>query len=227
MFDAHAEAPSTAFRRRLLAAMLARAGQDGWTDATLKAAAKDAGLGEGEAELAAPGGVADLLDAFADQTDQAMLERLASLDLAKMKIRARVTAAIRARLLALDPHRKAAQRAVAALAFIRPALTAQLQWRTADRIWRALADTSTDFNFYSKRAILVGVHAATLAHWLRDDTPGYESTWAFLADRIENVMQIEKLKAQAAQAQFWPHMAAAFMGRFRYRGGADFGDRHN
>jgi ubiquinone biosynthesis protein COQ9 len=213
-----AAAPSEAFRRRLLAEMLTQAAADGWTDAAMRAAAKVAGLSEGEMHLAAPEGVADLLDAFADQTDQDMLARLAGMDIARMKVRARVTAAIRARIRALDPHRKAAQRAVAALALMRPALAARLQWRTADRIWRALADASADFNYYTKRAILIGVHAAVLAHWLRDETPGYESTWAFLADRIENVMQIEKLKAQAAQAQFWPHMAAAFLGRFRYRG---------
>ena len=31
--------------------------------------------------------------------------------------------------------------------------------------------------------------------WLGDDSPGHAATWAFLDRRIENVMQVEKLKA--------------------------------
>ena len=58
-------------------------------------------------------------------------------------------------------------------------------------------DVSTDFNFYTKRAILMGVYSATLMRWFTDDSADGSATDAFLAARIENVMQFEKLKAQA------------------------------
>ena len=57
-------------------------------------------------------------------------------------------------------------------------------------------DTSTDFNFYTKRATLAGVYSSTLLYWLNDRSPGAEQTWSFLDRRIDDVMKIEKLKSQ-------------------------------
>jgi ubiquinone biosynthesis protein COQ9 len=192
-------APSDRFRDRMMAVLPAIAAEKGWTDAALRVAALEAGLSEGEAQLALPGGLPDAMDAFADRADRAMLAVLAEADLAGMKVRARVTLAVRERLLAQAAHKEAARRLTYALALpTRAGLGPQLVWRTADRIWRALSDPSTDFNFYSKRAILCGVLASTYARWIADETPDHAETFAFLDDRIANVMQFEKLKAQAA-----------------------------
>ena len=89
-------------------------------------------------------------------------------------------------------------------------------WRTADRIWQALGDTSTDENYYSKRAILSGVLASTYAKWLSDESPDNEETWAFLNARIENVMQFEKFKAQLKPISEGVQSAVGVAARFRY-----------
>ena len=73
---------------------------------------------------------------------------------------------------------------------------AELVWGTCDRIWEALGDSSEDFNWYTKRATLGWVYTSTVLFWLGDTSDGHEATWAFLDRRIDNVMQIEKLKAQ-------------------------------
>jgi ubiquinone biosynthesis protein COQ9 len=190
------DTPSARFRARLLEAFTPLAAERGWSDATLRAAARDAGLSEGEATLAAPKGAFDLFDAFAERADQAMLARLDELDLAAMKVRQRVKAAVQVRLEAQAPYKRAAQAMTRALANpLRAPEAARLLWRTADRIWRALGDASTDGNFYSKRAILAGVLASTYARWFADSSDDSAETWAFLDARIENVMQFEKLKA--------------------------------
>jgi ubiquinone biosynthesis protein COQ9 len=191
------DTPSARFRARILEAFTSRAAEGGWTEAAFKAAVADAGLSEGEAALACPRGAADLFDAFAERADQAMLARLEELDLAAMKVRQRVRAAVQVRLEAQAPY-KAAARAMSR-ALTRPDRApeaSRLLWRTADRIWRALGDKSTDGNFYSKRAILSGVLASTYARWFSDDSDDHEATWTFLDARIENVMQFEKFKAQ-------------------------------
>jgi len=76
---------------------------------------------------------------------------------------------------------------------------AQAIWRTADRIWNALGDSSRDINWYSKRATLSGVYSATVLYWLGDDSPGHVATWDFLDRRIDDVMQIEKLKGKVRE----------------------------
>jgi ubiquinone biosynthesis protein COQ9 len=73
-------------------------------------------------------------------------------------------------------------------------------YRTVDAMWRAAGDTSTDFNFYTKRGILAGVYASTLMRWFNDTSEDEKPTDDFLAARIDNVMQFEKLKAKAKDA---------------------------
>ncbi|MFM7333900.1 MAG: COQ9 family protein, partial [Tabrizicola sp.] len=72
---------------------------------------------------------------------------------------------------------------------------AKAVWGTADAIWTALGDTSDDLNWYSKRATLSAVYGATVLFWLGDDSSDHHATWEFLDRRIDQVMQVEKLKA--------------------------------
>ena len=73
---------------------------------------------------------------------------------------------------------------------------AKLIWGTADAIWTELGDTSEDVNWYTKRGILSGVYSSVVLFWLGDDSTNNQATWDFLDRRIDNVMQIEKVKAQ-------------------------------
>ncbi|HVY87077.1 MAG TPA: COQ9 family protein [Caulobacterales bacterium] len=211
------QAPSDRFRARLLEAFPPHAAELGWTDAAVKAAAADVGLSEGEVALALPNGLVDLMDAFADRADQAMLTALSRLDLKSMRIRDKVTAAVRSRIEAQAPNKEAARAMTRALA--RPTRApegARLLWRTADRIWRALGDASTDGNFYSKRTILVGVLASTYARWFADESEDQADTWAFLDARIENVMQFEKFKARLKPLGEAAETVVGLAARFRY-----------
>jgi ubiquinone biosynthesis protein COQ9 len=211
------DAPSARFRTRILEAFSAHAARLGWTDAAFKAAAADAGLSEGEAALACPKGAFDLFDAFAARADAAMLERLDELDLGAMKVRQRVRAAVQVRIEAQAPYKEAARAMTRALANpLRAPEAARLLWRTADLIWRALGDSSTDENYYSKRAILSGVLASTYARWFGDESLDNETTWSFLDARIENVMQFEKLKARLKPVSEGVETAVGVAARLRY-----------
>jgi ubiquinone biosynthesis protein COQ9 len=211
------DAPSARFRTRLLEAFPAHAARLGWTNEALRAAAAEVQLSEGETALACPHGAVDLIAPFADRADEAMLEALADLDLPSMRIRDKVRAAVQLRLEAQAPYKGAARAMTRALA--RPdrgPLAARILWRTADRIWRALGDASTDGNYYSKRAILSGVLASTYARWFADAGADHAETWAFLDARIENVMQFEKFKAKLKPLSKGVESAVGVAARFRY-----------
>jgi ubiquinone biosynthesis protein COQ9 len=211
------DTPSARFRASILEVFPAHAAREGWTAAAFRAAAADAGLSEGEAALACPRGAFDLFDPFVDRADQTMLEALSELDLPSMRIRDKVRAAVQLRLQAQAPHKEAARAMTRALS--RPSRAPEatrLIWRTADRIWRALGDASTDENFYSKRAILSAVLASTYARWFSDDSEDNKATWVFLDARIENVMQFEKLKANLKPISQRVQNAVGVVARFRY-----------
>lgn len=210
-------APSQRLRARLLDAVLPFAGDEGWNERTLARAAEVAGLSEGEAALAAPRGAMDLVAAFAQRADDEMVSRLAEAPLAGMKIRAKATLGVRARLEALAPYKAAVGKAAFVLARPSNAIeAAEIGWATADKIWRAIGDASTDENYYSKRALLAAVHGATLARWLNDASEGHSETWTFLDKRIENVMQVEKLKARLRPLEAVGPMATELLARLRY-----------
>ncbi|MBY0423167.1 MAG: COQ9 family protein, partial [Parvularculaceae bacterium] len=132
-------------------------------------------------------------------------------------IREKVAFAIRERLSGLRPHKEAARRAAATLALPPFAPTgAKIAWRTCDAIWSGIGDTSTDFNYYSKRATLLAVWTSTFARWLADDSEDEAATRDFLARRIDNVMQIEKVKAQARRIGVDPEGMFGWLARLRY-----------
>jgi ubiquinone biosynthesis protein COQ9 len=168
---------------------------DGWSPATFNAAIKDSGLDPALARAVCPRGAVDLAVAYHRRGDAKMLEGLAQADLSELRFRDRIAKAVRLRLEAGD--REAIRRGSTLFALPHHAPEgAGLLWETCDKIWTALGDTSDDVNWYSKRATLSGVYSATLLYWLGDTSEGHQATWSFLDRRIDDVMQIEKLKAQ-------------------------------
>ncbi|MGE0046059.1 MAG: COQ9 family protein, partial [Hyphomonadaceae bacterium] len=150
------------------------------------------------------------------RADETMLAAIAGFDLPSMKIREKVREAVAARLEAQRGYKEAARAMTRALVR-RPQEAARLLWRTADHIWRAIGDTSTDGNFYSKRAILSGVLASTYARWFSDSDEEMADTLAFLDARIENVMQFERFKAKRLTPLGGvAEDAVGFLARLRY-----------
>jgi len=70
-------------------------------------------------------------------------------------------------------------------------------WRSADRFWAKAGDTATDYNRYTKRALLSGVIASTTLFWLTDNSEEHAASWAFLDSRIENVLAMGKRLGKA------------------------------
>jgi ubiquinone biosynthesis protein COQ9 len=187
----------TALRRAVLEAALGHAAFDGFNDGLLAKAAAEAGVDDVSCARLFPNGVADLVTLYSETIDQSMEERLAASHVTEARIRDRIRQAIQTRLSLLRPHKEAARRAAACLSLPPNApLAAKLLWQSADRMWRGIGDTSTDFNFYTKRTILIGVYSATLVRWFNDQSEDEADTHAFLDRRIEDVMRFEKFKAR-------------------------------
>ncbi len=184
---------------RLLEAALLHVPFDGWSQAALDAAAADCAIEPGQARALFPRGGLDLALAYHRQGDAGMAAALAKRDLAALRIRDRVALAVRLRLEAVD--REAVRRGVTLLSLPHHAPEgARALWNTADAIWNVLGDRSEDGNWYTKRAILSGVYSSTVLYWLGDSSPGYQATWEFLDRRVEDVMRIEKTKADVRKS---------------------------
>ena len=190
---------------------------DGWSNEALAMAAAELGVPAERARIAFPGGQAQMIDSWFDAIDKAMLEAFPAERIAAMKVRERIRELLLFRFEAMLPHREALRRALAILALPQNLPdAARLAWRAADRIWRVAGDTATDFNHYSKRAILVGVYGSTTLVFLDDDSADLANTRAFLNRRIDDVMRFEKFKASWRGTRDRLPSLSRFLGRLRY-----------
>ena len=172
---------------------------DGWSAATLAAATADSGVAPGLVTALFPRGAVDLALAYHYRGDALMQQRFAAENHDGMRYSEKVARAVRLRLEAAS-DKEAVRRGTTLFALPQHAADgAKAIWGTADAIWKALGDTSTDLNWYTKRATLSAVYGATVLFWLGDDSTDHQATWEFLDRRIENVMQIEKFKAKARE----------------------------
>jgi ubiquinone biosynthesis protein COQ9 len=158
-----------------------------------------------------------MIAAWIHSVDAAMDAKFAGKALAKLPIRERIRRLVTFRLDALLGRDEALRRALAIMAMPQNAAASlRLGWASADAMWHLAGDTSTDYNHYTKRAILAGIYAATLAVFAQDESEGKAETHAFLDRRIEGVMRFEKAKAQLLRPSDQRFSMARFLGRLRY-----------
>jgi ubiquinone biosynthesis protein COQ9 len=163
----------------------------GWNSRLVRAACAENDLSEGDEDLLLPNGARDLAALLSRRHDARALEALG--DPGPMKIRARIAAAVSARMEAGAADLEATKRCAGFLALPTNAdLGLSLAWESADHLWRWAGDTATDWNHYSKRTILSGILIPALTlRWFE----GRERAEAFVSARIDNVMAFEKWKA--------------------------------
>jgi ubiquinone biosynthesis protein COQ9 len=203
-------------RLELAPAIAAAAIFDGWGEVALASACEQAGVDPAVARLAYPGGPMDMICAWVERVDARMVEAFDENVLAQMPIRERIRSLVWFRLESVAGLEEALRRALAIQAMPQNlARTATLGWSSADKMWRLAGDTATDYNHYTKRAILASIYAATLAMFVSDESEGKAETRAFLDRRIEGVMKFEKAKAKwFGQREHFDVMR--FLGRLRY-----------
>lgn len=200
-----------------LAPRIARAAVfDGWSKDALRLAAEQAGVDAAVASLAFPDGPMDMIGAWIASIDAQMAEAFDPDIMAQMPVRERIRSLIWFRLECVAGTEEALRRALAIQAMPQNlARSASHGWSSADKMWRLAGDTASDYNHYTKRAILASVYAATLAVFIGDESENKLETRAFLDRRIDGIMKFEKAKAQMfAGKEHFDFMR--FLGRLRY-----------
>ena len=197
------------------AALLRLSADSHWDQRLVDLAASDIGLTPTVARLLLPGGPRDLAALLSQRHDARTLVQLQSSDTTSLRVREKITLAVATRIDIALADEQAVRRSLGFLALPAQApLSGRLMWAAADMIWRWCGDTATDFNHYSKRAILSTVLTSTLAVRL---SAGEDAARRHLDARIDGVMTFEKLKSrvkidpESALSRF-----AGVLGRRRY-----------
>lgn len=190
---------------------------DGWNEAAVTAAAVAANVDPAAALYLFRDGAMDMIAAWIGAVDAAMIRALPRERLANLPIRERIRQLVQFRLDRIAGQEEALRRALAIMAMPQNARDALgLGWRSADAMWRLAGDTATDYNHYTKRAILAGIYAATLAVFADDRSEDKADTRAFLDRRISGIIRFEKAKAQWQPPEEARFSLSRFLGRLRY-----------
>lgn len=179
-------------KEKILLQALKDAPLNGWSMDALRIAAQDMGQKPQMADAlfcsiaGATRGISDIFDAQ-------MMDSLKNIDSENMRVRERVAKAVQIRLDLMAPYKDGLR---VALSFrSRPSRSlsgAKSLWKSADQIWNWAGDTASDYNHYTKRALLSGVMASTTLFWLQDNSPAHAATKQFLERRISNVLNVGK-----------------------------------
>ena len=206
---AHKSAPKQDLRSAILMAALQHIPFDGWTHDVLQKAGKEVDVNAAELMVMYPAGPTDLLWQFAEMGEAEMLARLNQHKLITMKMRDRIRTGVLCWLEAMAPYKEAVQQA------LRSSLMPSHAWlsvksvaRLASMIWYEAGDQATDFNYYTKRGLLMAVFGATIIFWLNDQSDDYTKTREFLNQQLDRVLQlgqgIGKVKDLISQAKILP-----------------------
>ncbi|NSL93306.1 ubiquinone biosynthesis protein COQ9 [Acetobacter syzygii] len=175
-------------RDQALRKLAAVAGDKGWSMATLRSAAGP------DADLLFPAGVVEMVEAWSDLCDRAMVD--AMLDTEEPRLSQRVRQAILLRLPPDEPRRAAAAKAMTVFLSIKGQKAFRRAWlRTVNAIWQAAQDDATGLTYVSKRLSLGGLYASVFLYWLArgSDAAGFE---AFVDRRLADVLRIGRIKAR-------------------------------
>ena len=177
---------------------------EGWTTSALQKALQSLGHDPALFRAFFPRGVEQAIEIFSNHIDEKMKQRLESSDFDSLKIRERISLAVKTRLEILDPYRSVALKTQSYFVpLTHKKLALKTVYRTVDTIWRLAGDTSTDFNFYTKRGLLSWVYTSSLLFWLNDTSEGYEDTHEFIDRRINEVLKIPRIKQKLKEFSFF------------------------
>lgn len=212
------EAASLEDLRLQLAPLVADAAVfDGWTADAVASAATAAGVDPALAAYAFRDGAMAMITAWIGHVDATMAASVGGGALSNQSIRERIRRLVWARLEAVSGNEEALLRALAIMAMPQNvAASTRLGWRSADAMWRLAGDRATDYNHYTKRAILGSIYAATLHVFARDKSVDKVETRAFLDRRIAGIMRFEKAKAQWLRKPDERFSMTRLLGRIRY-----------
>lgn len=186
-------------KSKVLELFLENAAFDGWSKHSLTHSVEQAGLDKNYAEILFPKGVDDIVCYYIDSLNKQLEEKILNMpDFTALKVRDKITTLVWERIQLMHPHKLAIKQL--SYYFSHPVnfcLASQCAWSTVDAMWHTAKDVSVDFNYYTKRATLLGVYSTTLLYWLKDTSEDANDTKGFLSRRINNVMEFHKQKSKA------------------------------
>ncbi|HJD59456.1 MAG TPA: COQ9 family protein [Rickettsia endosymbiont of Omalisus fontisbellaquei] len=156
-----------------------------WNSKLLEEAEEKCGFAKGYALIVFPEGLSEIIEFFESYLDNILLESLAKIE-EPAKIREKISLAVKIRVKTVLPiiHSKNA-----AYFALNPMQGTEVAFRSCDVIWRYAGDKSLDFNYYTKRGLLLSVYVSSILFYIQDESDNYIETDKFIETSVENIVK--------------------------------------
>lgn len=137
-----------------------------------------------------PREIASSFEAWQDKQMLATLEQLPRPE----KIREQIALALETRIIQVIPKSVALKQSAFFLLPENILDGMEAASRTCDLIWRYAGDKSSDFNYYTKRGLLLPVYLSAKTFYFADNSKDYKKTKEFIASALNNIINIASFK---------------------------------
>lgn len=156
-----------------------------WNNKLLEEAEGKCGFAKGYSLIIFPEGLSEIVEFFESYLDNILLESLSKIE-EPVKIREKISLAVKVRIKSVPPiiHSKNA-----AYFALNPMQGTEVVFRSCDAIWRYTGDKSLDFNYYTKRGLLLSVYVSSILFYIQDESESYIETDKFIETSVENIVK--------------------------------------
>jgi len=180
-------------RKKILKDIKALVIKDGWNDQLFLNYSKISKFSNEEINALFPAGYQTLIDMYLEEINLKMTKNSKKINLIRLRTHERVRELVKLRLKIMLKEKILIKKTFIHLLLpFNHKIAYKNLYRTVDQIWFLAGDNSTDFNFYSKRAILATIYTSTISHFINNDD--YEETINFLEKNLKKVSLIPKFK---------------------------------
>ena len=167
-----------------------------WHEKLMLAAEESCGFKAHYHELLFPRGMEQIITEISAWQDNILIEELESLNINAMtnvRTKEKIAIAIYRRII-LNSKLAHVKYISYFISTFNLKLAISLAWRTCNNIWLQAGDKSVDFNYYTKRSLLLSVYISSINFYISDESPEDNDTKKFINDALDFVTEVAKLK---------------------------------
>ncbi len=144
-------------------------------------------------------GAREIATSMESMQDEYMIKALLAVEEKPEKIREKIAWALNSRVI--DSGGKTLKLKLSSFFLIPDNLPQGIKSasKTCDLIWRYAGDKSTDFNYYTKRGLLLSVYMKARTFYFADDSEDHFKTKEYIKEALDNVIKIGGVKRKIQQ----------------------------
>lgn len=164
-----------------------------WSANLIKETEKLSNFPENYHRLLFPNDLAQLALEFEEWLDAKLLVELTKITRPE-KIREQIALGLTTRIIDLVPKNVILQLNSFFLLPNNIPAGSKAAFASCNSIWRYAGDQATDFNFYSKRGLLLSVYLSARTYYLADNSENHQQTRIFIKKSLDNIISLASFK---------------------------------